>query len=372
MKTAHRLQDRELDAILRRALDGNRPDTDEVRLLLSIRRDDQLARLFETARQLRHRFFGSSVFLYGFVYFSTYCRNNCRFCHFRISNRQIQRYRKSDAEIIDAAGRLADAGVHLIDLTMGEDPRYLEDGKAGYRHLAGLVRRVKDETGKAVMISTGVMPEKALTDLAHAGADWYACYQETHNRALFGQLRPGQDFDVRRQAKINAHRAGLLVEEGLLAGVGETLEDISTSIDAMQRLDADQVRIMTFVPRDSIPLKSDPKADDLRERVTLAVMRLVFPDRLIPASLDIDGQNGLEKRLAAGANVITSLILPGEGLAGVAHRRLDIEDARRTPDGIFPVLDKCGLAPAPLTDYQDWMERRQSDQERRRQRLQAI
>ena len=364
MKTGHPSGNNEIEAVLQRALEGNRPDPSEIRRLLALRQRGQVARLFQAARKLRYRFFGPDVFLYGFVYFSTYCRNNCRFCHFRSSNGQLHRYRKSESDIIDAAGRLADAGVHLIDLTMGEDPRYLQAGENGYDRLTQLVRKVKRRVGRPVMISTGLMPEKVLKTLAHAGADWYACYQETHNRTLFEHLRPGQSYASRWQAKKDARRAGLLVEEGILAGVGETLDDIAGSIAAMDDLNADQVRIMTFVPRGTIPLGPCLTADDLREPVTLAVMRLVFPDRLIPASLDIAGLEGLKMRLDAGANVVTSLVLPGEGLAGVAHRRLDIEDARRTPEGILPVLDSCGLALAPLPDYQDWMARRQSDPER--------
>lgn len=363
------LTDSELDAILGRALDGITPDRSEIPGLLSLRRKDRLDRLFQAARQIRHRFFGSTVYLYGFVYFSTYCRNNCRFCHFRASNRQVVRYRKSLGEIIDAAGRLADAGVHLIDLTMGEDPAYLEQGVRGYEALIQLIKQVKIRCQRPVMISAGVIPEKILRQAALAGADWYACYQETHNRSLFARLRPGQDYDIRWQAKTDARRAGLLVEEGLLAGVGEQIEDISSSIAAMRRLDADQVRMMTFVPRKHIPLTPAAETDTLRERVTLAVMRLVFPDRLIPASLDIDGLSGLTHRLDAGANVVTSLILPGEGLAGVAHRHLDIEAARRTPAGILPVLENRGLTPASLTDYISWMERRQSGRKGRLERL---
>lgn len=351
---------REPDAILQRALDGDRPDAGEIYSLLSLRGDDQLTRLFRVARQIRAQFFGSTVFLYGFVCFSTYCRNNCRFCQFRISNRKLSRYRKSDADIIDAAGRLADAGVHLVDLTMGEDPAYLERGAYGFEKLLRLINQVKKRSRRPVMISAGIIPEKILKQMALAGADWYACYQETHNRSLFRQLRPGQQYDARWQAKINARRSGFLVEEGILAGVGEHLQDISSSIEAMRRLDADQVRIMTFISQDNLSLKPDPETEKFRELVTLAVMRLVFPDRLIPASLDIDGINGLQQRLYAGANVVTSLILPGEGLAGVANRHIDIESARRTPESILPILENCGLRPASLTEYLGWMERRRN------------
>jgi len=41
----------------------------------------------------------------------------------------------------------------------------------------------------------------------------------------------------------------------------------------------------------------DPK----KELLISAVMRMVFPDRLIPASLDVGGLAGLKQRLEAGA-----------------------------------------------------------------------
>ena len=58
--------------------------------------------IFQTARNLRQQHFGKKVFLYGFLYISTYCRNDCSFCFFRKSNRASQRYRKDEEEIVTA------------------------------------------------------------------------------------------------------------------------------------------------------------------------------------------------------------------------------------------------------------------------------
>jgi methylornithine synthase len=115
---------------------------------------------------------------------------------------------------------------------------------------------------------------------------------------------------------------------------------------------------MSFVPQNGTPLQSWEKADPLREILIIAVLRLVFPDRLIPATLDVEGLAGLHSRLAAGANVVTSLVPPGFGLAGVAQNSLDIADARRTIASIVPELEKLGLQTASLEDYLIWVEDR--------------
>ncbi|MCE5242409.1 MAG: methylornithine synthase PylB [Desulfobacteraceae bacterium] len=348
----------QLDTILGRSLDGELPGEGELRFLLELTDPGDIGRLFQTARQLRGRYFGDRVFLYGFLYFSTHCRNNCLFCQFRRDNAALERSRKTPAETVSTARLIAGSGVHLIDLTMGEDPFYLERGEDGLAELAGLVRNVRLETGLPVMISPGVIHERAAERLAAAGADWYACYQETYSRVLFDGLRHGQSFGERLAAKRTARAFGLLVEEGLLCGAGETSGELAASVCAMRPLDPDQVRAMTYVPQRGTVLPRPSGSDRRRELQLLAVLRLVFPDRLIPASLDVEGLAGLGPRLAAGANVVTSLVPPGRGLGGVANASLDIGDARRTPEAIAPVLAGCGLHAAGLRDYLEWMKRR--------------
>jgi len=350
-----------LEHILNEAKKGYKLSKEDVIFLLGLRDKQDIQALFETARALRTRHFGNKVFLYGFVYISTFCRNNCKFCFFRRSNTFPVRYRKKPAEIIEASCRLADSGVHLIDLTMGEDPEFFFHGRSGFDELTSLVSSVRSTTGLPVMISPGVVPDSVLEDFAGAGATWYACYQETHQPDLFKKLRIGQSYWERLRKKYFAHRIGMLIEEGLLCGIGETNEDVAESIEVMRSLDADQIRVMSFVPQKGTPMEGWVPPEPMRELMIIAIMRLAFPDRLIPASLDVEGLAGLKPRLEAGANVVTSLVPPGQGLAGVAQNRLDIEDARRTPDSVKSVLSACGLQSASLDDYLDWIANRRRE-----------
>jgi len=346
----------DLAKILERAHREELLDACELEYLLSLREESQIAAVFEAARELRFRHFGERIFLYGFVYVSTFCRNYCTFCYFRHSNEFPERYRLDASEILRAAHSLAESGVHLIDLTLGEDPRYFHE--LGFASLVQLVEALRRSTELPIMVSPGVVPTDVLLDFARAGASWYACYQETHNRKLFERLRPGQSYDARWEHKKRASELGLLTEEGLLCGVGESARDIADSIEAMRSLEPSQVRAMSFVPQQGTPLASRKGADPRREMLTIAVLRLAFPDRLIPASLDVEGLKGLRGRLEAGANVVTSLVPPGFGLGGVAQSSLDISDARRTVASILPELEKLGLRAASRGDYASWVEDR--------------
>ena len=158
---------------------------EEVVQLLSPKTKEDLEALFLAARLTRKEIFKDKVFLYGFVYFSTFCRNDCNFCYYRKSN-AIDRYRKTPDEIVEVAKKLAGSGVHLIDLTMGEDMQY---HKEDFESILEVTKRTKKETGLPVMISPGLIRHELIEKFAELGTEWYALYQETHNRKLFSGLR---------------------------------------------------------------------------------------------------------------------------------------------------------------------------------------
>ena len=302
--------------------------------------------LFAEARKVRAEHFGNKVFAYGFNYYSTYCRNECAFCLYRCNNAHAPRYRHSAAEIVDSACRLAESGVHVIDLTMGEDPYFLSHPQ----RLVDVVAEVSRATGLPVMMSPGAIHEDVLVPLRQAGATWLALYQETYDRKAFAKLRIGQSFDGRVGLRRAALDAGLLVEDGILTGWGDTPESLVASLQAMGQGRPSQVRTMTFVPQPGTPLAALEAQNCDWEMVAIAVMRLLYPDLLIPASLDVEGPDGLIARLNAGANVVTSIIPPGAGLEGVARTK-DIEDGGRTLDQIAPRIREAGLDLASQQDY---------------------
>ncbi|TYQ12755.1 UNVERIFIED_CONTAM: pyrrolysine biosynthesis protein PylB [Acetivibrio alkalicellulosi] len=341
-----------LDKILQKSMEEIELSDKEIKYLLEQTHEENINKIFSTARGLRKKYFGKKVFLYGFIYFSTYCKNDCNFCYFRGSNTKPPRYRKSLNEIITTAKKLQKSGVHLIDLTMGEDSYYINNTQK----LVNIVSKVKKETELPIMVSPGVVNDEVIDELIYAGADWYALYQETHNKVLYEKLRANQDYDLRFRVKKYARNKGMLIEEGLLAGVGNSVLNTVESFDIMKKLNVSQIRTMTFIPQEGTPMENWKQTNFLSELLNIAVMRLIFPNLLIPASLDVDGLKGLEERLDAGANVITSIIPPNDGYAGVANASNDINEGFRTVEGIQETLARCGLNNATLDEYKNWVE----------------
>ena len=324
---------------------------EEIIRVLNMENGPELDEIFARAREVRAEVQGDKIFAYGFVYFTTYCRNNCNFCYFRRSN-EIARYRKSNEEILEISRALVDSGVNLIDLTMGEDPEY---HKEGFKNVSKLISMIKEELNIPVMISPGVVSNDIIKKLADAGADFFALYQETHNRELFAKLRLGQDYDKRMNAKLFAKDCGMYIEEGLLAGVGESNEDIADSLLTMGEIGARQVRVMSFVPQEGSPMESHKSPERIKELKIIALMRLMYPNALIPASLDVDGISGLKERIDAGANLITSIIPPKSGFMGVAHSTMDVDEGGRTVEEATAILSEMGLRIATPDEYRDFL-----------------
>lgn len=308
--------------------------------------------LFEQARLARSAYTGSKLFVYGFIYLSTYCRNNCSFCLYNASNENAMRYRKDLTTALEIGKRLADDGVHLLDVTLGEDPYFLEE--RGFNELLEIITKLRDATGLAIMVSPGVLPKPYYSLLRQAGVDWYACYQENHVLDEFTRLRPEQSFDTRVQARTWAKEAGLLVEDGLLTGTGESLKSLEYSLRTFQNAKPNQARIMTYVGHENtIPMHAHDSNLELR---AMSLIRLLNPAQLIPASLDIEGLQGLESRLNAGANVVTSIVPEGYGLTGVASGQHDIENKRRSVHAVTQLAATLDMQIATASDYAQWIK----------------
>ena len=119
---------------------------------------------------------------------------------------------------------LAADGVHLLDSTWGRS-YYVEP--AGFHRLLELVSALKETTGLPIMVSPGVLSAEQLVRLREAGADWYACYQETHKSDLFTRLRLEQDYDRRKRTRLEA--AGPCRRGRPAHGRSESAEDLADS-----------------------------------------------------------------------------------------------------------------------------------------------
>ena len=337
---------KDLDAYAQRVINGMQLSEDNLREMLLITDSTELEKLHYVARKVRDHYFGNKVFLYSFVYFSTYCKNRCAFCYYNTMNK-INRYRLGFEDIRNVCRKLKGEQIHMVDLTMGEDPYFHENPS----QFAKVIDIVKEELDLPVMISPGVLDDNALTMLREHGANFLALYQETYDKELYRNLRVGQSFSERIHARQFAQKIGYCVEDGLLTGVGNDVESTIISLRGMAREDPQMVRVMTFIPQEGTPLEKEVQESNLSELKIISVLRLMCPDRLIPASLDVEGIEGMVYRLNAGANVVTSIIPSDSSLEGVANYDTKHEERKRDPKSVVTKLRSMGMEPAAQSDF---------------------
>jgi methylornithine synthase len=209
---ANRSTHHKLQSLLSNVKRRKRLEDEDIRFLLGLEDRNLIGRVFEAALNLRREHFGDSIFLYGFIYFSTFCSNDCIVLSVPQIQPALHRFRKLPGEILATAVRLLKK--ESISLTSnGEDPQVLKSD--GGRWISGrITRAVKPQLSAQRFRRAGVAD--LLNQLAHAGADWYACYQETHTQSLFARLRLAVSFNAGR---LNYQRVSKgFIEEGSFSG----------------------------------------------------------------------------------------------------------------------------------------------------------
>ena len=239
----------------------------------------------------------------------------------------------------------------MVDLTMGEDPYYYDFPE----RFIELVKTVKEELGLPIMISPGVMDRVTLIKARESGAKFFALYQETYNRELYTKLRVGQSFEKRVNTRLFAKEQGYCVEDGILTGIGNDIESTLLSLRGMEAGNPNMVRVMTFIPQEGTPLAGFRDESPIPELKIIAVLRLMFPKRLIPASLDLEGIDGMVLRLNAGANIVTSILPSNSTLEGVANYDRGLKERDRSITSVVRRLKTMGMEPASQADFEKYL-----------------
>jgi biotin synthase len=275
------------------------------RLLLSEGADQEL--LFFHADRARELHVGKDVHLRGIVEFSNYCIKNCLYCGLRRENTDLERYRMTPDEIVDAARVGAKAGLRTIVLQSGEDPFYTGET------LARIIGRLKEESDVAVTMSVGDRTRADYALMREAGADRYLLKAETADPDLFAKLRPGTTLRGRIERLTWLKELGFQVGSGNMVGLpGQTVDSLADDILLLKRLDVEMAGIGPFIPHGDTPLAGCTGGSVEMTLKTLAVARIVLPFMHLPAttalaSIDAEGR---QRALKCGANVVMPDITP--------------------------------------------------------------
>ncbi len=268
--------------------------------------------LFSAADAVRQSYYGKKVFLRGLIEFSNYCKNDCYYCGIRRSNQGLKRYRLEETDIMECCRTGYSYGLRTFVLQSGEDAHFNQD----VRQLSQLVRRIKDTWPDcAVTLSVGELDRERYEMLYEAGADRYLLRHETAAETLYRKWHPdGMSLAYRKQCLYELKEIGYQVGAGFMVGAPEqTAEDLLADLRFLQELQPDMIGIGPFLHHRDTPFRDAPDGSFALTLRCLALLRLLFPYALLPATTALGTIHplGRELGLSAGANVIMPNISPG-------------------------------------------------------------
>lgn len=276
--------------------------------------DDYLA---EKAAAKREQFYGRDVYLRGLIEFTNYCRNNCYYCGIRCGNKNAERYRLSEDEILSCCDLGYELGFRTFVLQGGEDPYYTDE------RIISIISKIKERhSDTALTLSVGEKEKESYQKFYDAGADRYLLRHETADKNHYMTLHPAtMSFEHRMQCLRDLHDIGYQVGCGMMVGSpGQKTEHLIKDLRFLQEFRPEMVGIGPFIPHHDTKYAEHPAGTVAMSLRLLSIIRLLLPDVLLPATtaLGTIDPSGREKGLKAGANVI----MPNLSPAGVRGKYL--------------------------------------------------
>jgi len=246
----------------------------------------------------------------GLVEISSYCKQNCVYCGIRFGNEKAERYRLTDDQIMSACDEGYRLGYRTYVLQGGEDD-YFTDEK-----VIEIVQMIKGKyPDTRVTLSLGEKSRESFQKFYDAGADRYLLRHETASKDLYKKIHPDMSYDNRIECLKILKEIGFQVGAGFMVGIpGQTLEDLVMDLKFLKELQPHMVGIGPFIPHKDTPFKNfEAGTLDLTETL-LAMIRLILPDVLLPATTSLGSLHptGRERGLKAGANVVMPNLSPTE------------------------------------------------------------
>ena len=266
-------------------------------------------KLFALAQRAAQQSFGRNIFVRGLIEFTNYCKNDCYYCGIRRSNKNAARYRLTRDEILECCRAGYALGFRTFVLQGGEDYTYNDDD------IAAIVRAIKQQHPDcAVTLSIGERSRETYKLWKEAGADRYLLRHETANFNHYAMLHPAELSAESRQSCLYT-----LKELDYQAGAGfmvgspyQTEENLADDLMFLQKLRPQMIGIGPFIPHHDTPFKDESAGSVELTLVLLAILRLLFPHVLLPATTALGTlcPGGRVLGIKAGANVIMPNLSP--------------------------------------------------------------
>ena len=281
---------------------------EELLFLLDNLSEENKEYLIEKSHEVALKNYGNNIYIRGLIEFTNHCIRDCRYCGIRKSNDKADRYRLTVEEILECADIGDRLGYKTYVLQGGEDP-YFTDEK-----MVEIIKKIKEKyPNNAITLSLGERSYKSYELMFNAGADRYLLRHETASRRLYESLHPNSKFENRIQCLRNLKEIGYQIGAGCLDGLpNQNQTDLVEDLIFLKELNPHMCGIGPFIPHKDTPLANEEGGTLEKTTTMLALIRLMLPKILLPATTALGSIDplGREKGLKAGGNVVMPNLSP--------------------------------------------------------------
>ncbi|WP_245231885.1 biotin synthase BioB [Micrococcus yunnanensis] len=240
--------------------------------------DADTFRIVAAASRLREKHFGRTVKVNYLVSLKTgLCPEDCTYCSQRLGTEaEILRYTwlKPEEAVRQAGLGIAGGASRVCMVASGTGPTDRDVDR-----VAGMVGDLKAQHPDVeVCACLGFLKDGQAEKLKDAGVDAY-----NHNlntaESHYESICTSHTYEQRVDTVQRAGAAGLSSCSGLIAGMGETHEQLVEAVLALRDLDSDSIPVNFLMPFDGTPLQGHQQLTPLECLRILAMVRLACPEK---------------------------------------------------------------------------------------------
>jgi 2-iminoacetate synthase len=262
---------------------------EDVAVLTSLSDPEMLSALFNTANEVKETIYGKRLVLFAPLYISNLCANECLYCAFRATNKDIVRNALSQEHIARETEVLINQGHKRILMVAGESYP-----NRGFQYVLDSIKTiygVKSEHGEIRRVNVNIAPLSTVefSQLKAAGIGTYQIFQETYHRETYSKVHLGgkkRDYNWRIWSLHRAIEAGIDdVGIGVLFGLFDYRFEILAMLQHIFELEQKfgvgphTISVPRLEPATNSSIASHPPfpVSDIDFRKIVAIIRLAVP-----------------------------------------------------------------------------------------------
>lgn len=298
----------EIENIIYKLYETNNLEKEELLYLLDNIDENSKNLLISLSHKTRMKYYSNKIYVRGLIELTSFCKKNCKYCGLRRSNKNAKRYRLTKEEVLECVRKGDKLGYKTFVLQGGEDSYFTDEV------MVDIIKSIKNEfPDNAITLSLGERSYESYKKMFEAGADRYLLRHESASKELYEKIHTNESFEKRQECLKNLKEIGYQTGAGFMVGIpNQTNKDLVEDFLFVKKLNPAMCGIGPFIPHKDTPLKDFPHGSLEKTIICLAIVRLLLPKVLLPATTALSSidKNGRDEGIKAGGNVIMPNLSP--------------------------------------------------------------